>query len=92
MDLLIEGVAALAEIRAGLPRRAVAEYTPLVNSLISRRSTNVCQIEHRLDGWLDFCFDPVSQVSFRWLRRHFDFIDPMSVARPIELRGRGPRL
>jgi hypothetical protein len=79
-DPLIEGNAALAEIRAGLARRAVAEYTPLVDSIISRRSTDVWQIEHTLDGLLDFCFDPEALVLFKRLCRHYYFIDRAAAA------------
>jgi hypothetical protein len=80
MDPLIQDIAALAELRAGLARRAVAKYTPLVDSLISRRSTDVRQIEHTLDGLLDFCFDPEALVLFKRVCRIYYFIDPAAAA------------
>ena len=40
-----------------LGRRAVAEYAPIVDSIVRNRSTDVRHIEHTLDGMLGFCFD-----------------------------------
>jgi hypothetical protein len=69
-------IAALAESISGLARRAVTEYTPLVDAIVSGRSTDVRQIEHTLDGLLDFCFDPEALLLYKKLCRHYYFIDP----------------
>ena len=66
----------LAGAVVNLARRAAAEYTPIVDSLLAGRSLDVGEIERTLDGLLDFCFDPEVLRLFRRLCRHYSRIDP----------------
>jgi hypothetical protein len=58
----------------------VAEYAPLVDSVISERSLDVQHIGRLLDGLLDFCFDPASLLLYKKLCRHYYAIDPAAAA------------
>lgn len=75
-----ERIRDLAKSLAALTRRAVAEYTPVVDSLVRSRSVDVREIERALDGLLDFCFDPGMLSLFKQLCRHYHRIDPAATA------------
>ena len=66
----------LAASISSLARRAVAEYAPIVSAIVSQRSHDTRQIEHTLDGLLDFCFDPEALLLYKKLCRHLFAIDP----------------
>jgi hypothetical protein len=70
----------LAEAMVALTRRAVKEYSPIVDSIVRSRSTDVRHIEHTLDGLLGFCHDPEALLLYKKLCRHYDTIDPAAVA------------
>ena len=70
----------LAGTMSDLVRRAVAGYTPVVESLISDRSANIRHIEQTLDGLLDFCFDAEVLRLYKKLCRHHHDLDPAAVA------------
>jgi hypothetical protein len=80
MDPGIETIVDLVGSVSDLARRAVAEYAPVVDSIVRSRSRDVRHIEHTLDGLLDFCFDPGALVLFKKLCRHYYFIDPGAAA------------
>ena len=40
-----------------IARKALAEYTPIVNSIVNSKSRDTRHIEQVLDGLLGFCFD-----------------------------------
>ena len=63
-----------------LARRAVTEYTPLVESLLRGASRDVGQIEWPLDGLLGFCFDDQALDLYRRLCRHHLTVDPEATA------------
>lgn len=75
-----ERIRDLVRSLAGLTRRAVAEYTPVVDSLVRDGSGDVRPIEPTLDGLLDFCFDPEVLLLFQRLCRHYHSIDPAATA------------
>jgi len=75
-----ERIRDLARSLAGLTWRAVAEYTPVVDSLVRGRSGDVLKIERTLDGLLDFCFDPDALGLYKRLCRHYPHIDPAATA------------
>jgi hypothetical protein len=77
---LTRDIAVLAESISGLARRAVTDYTPLVDAIVSHRSTDIHQIEHTLDGLLDFCFNPEALLLYKKLCRHYYFIDSVAAA------------
>ena len=70
----------LAASISSLARRAVAEYAPIVSAIVSQRSHDTRQIEHTLDGLLDFCFDPEALLLYKKLCRHYSAIDPAATA------------
>lgn len=77
---MIESIARLASSIHDLHKHAVREYTPVVAAILRSRSRDTRQIEHTLDGLLDFCgYAPVVRL-FRELCRHYYFIDPVATA------------
>lgn len=75
-DTLFQSVSAIAELMQGLQAIAVAQYTPVVETIIATRSHDVRQIEHTLDGLLDFCGQEQALLLYRRLCRHYFDIDP----------------
>src|ERR1700728_4289736 len=80
MSPLTQEILGLAESISALARRAVTEYTPVVDAIVRSRSQDVHRIEHTLDGLLDFCFDAEALVLFKKLCRHYYFIDAAAAA------------
>ena len=76
----LEGIRELVEAASGLARRAVAEYAPIVDSIVRARSHDIRHIEHTLDGLLDFGFDPEALLLYKKLCRHYYFVDPAAAA------------
>ncbi len=80
MSSLPPDIRELADAFVALTRRAVKEYSPIVDSIVRSRSTDVRHIEHTLDGLLGFCHDPEALLLYKKLCRHYDFIDPAATA------------
>jgi hypothetical protein len=80
VDPLLKGIERLLDSRSVLARRAVAEYAPIVDSIIRDQSRDIRRIEHTLDGLLDFCFDGEALVEFKKLCRYYFSIDPVACA------------
>ena len=80
MKDLVEAIGGLIVSISGLARRAVKEYSPIVDSIVRSRSTDVRHIEHTLDGLPDFCFDPEAPLRFKKRCRHYYFIDLRAAA------------
>jgi hypothetical protein len=80
MNSLPRTVASLNDAACALARQAVAEYTPIVESILSERSQDVARIERTLDGLLDICFDPEALLLYKKLCRHYFDIDPAATA------------
>ncbi len=79
-DTLQKSVGALAEELQGMHALALAQYTPVVESIIATCCRDVRQIEQTLDGLLDFCcYDPALQLYRRLCRYYYD-IDPAATA------------
>jgi len=75
-----ESIARLAASIVDLHKRAVREYTPIVTAILRSRSRDTWNIEHTLDGLLDFCgHAPVVRL-FRELCRHYYLINPVATA------------
>lgn len=74
---LLESVSQLAEAMQDLNRRAVREYTPVVETILRTRSCDTRHIEHTLDGLLGFCgYEPAllllanfAAITLRLIRR-----------------------
>ena len=80
LDALCESIDAIAGRLADLQRQAAQQYKPLVDDILLSRSRDAKQIEHTLDGLLDFCGqEPVLEM-FKQLCRHYWDIDPAATA------------
>lgn len=77
---LLKSVSALARELQGLQAVAVAQYTPVVETLIATASRDARQIEQTLDGLLDFCGHAPALHLYRRLCRHYFDIDPVATA------------
>lgn len=80
MNSLPRTVASLIDAACALARRAVVEYTPIVESILSDRSQDIARIERTLDGLPDICFGPKALVLYKKLCRHYFDIDPAATA------------
>lgn len=80
MNSLPQTIASLINAASALARWAVAEYTPVVESILNDRSREARRIEQTLDGLLDFCFDADALLLYKKLCRHYFSIDPAAVA------------
>ena len=77
---LFQSIKGIAESLRSLNQQAVREYTPVVESILRSQNRDPRQIEHTLDGLLDFCFDPEALLLYRKLCRHYYAIDPAATA------------
>jgi len=80
---LLNSTHALARELQGLQAVAVAQYTPVVETLIATGSRDARQIERTLDGLLDFCGHEPALHLYRRLCRHYFDIDPVATASHI---------
>lgn len=79
-DDMFEFISGLAEQLQALNKEAVQAYTPIVNAILQAGSRDVRNIEHTLDGLLDFCgYEPILQI-YKKLCRHYYFINPAAAA------------
>ncbi|MDZ4253254.1 MAG: hypothetical protein U1A72_11870 [Sulfuritalea sp.] len=77
---LLKSTHALARELQELQVVAIAQYTPMVKTLIATGSRDVRQIERTLDGLLDFCSHESALNLYRRLCRHYFDIDPVATA------------
>jgi hypothetical protein len=80
MNDAVKNIDDLVESISCLVRRAVAEYAPIVDIIISGQSRDIRHIEQTLDGLLDIAFDPEALILYKKLCRHYSFIDPAAAA------------
>ncbi len=80
MTDLVEAIRGQVESISVLIRRAVVEYTPIVDSIVRAQSRDIRHIEHTLDVLLDLCFDPEALLLYKKLCRHYDSIDPAATS------------
>lgn len=79
-DAIAGGLDALVGQMQRLQLQAEQQYKPVVDDLVRAGSRDVQQIEHTLDGLLDFCgHTPVLEM-YRRLCRHYWDIDPEATA------------
>jgi hypothetical protein len=79
-DSLVCNLATLAESLRGAEEHAIAQYTPIVEAILRRRSHDVRHIECMLDGLLSVASHPAGLELFRRLCRHYWEIDPAATA------------
>lgn len=72
---MLASVSQLAEAMQDLNRRAVWEYTPVVEAILRTRSRDARDIEHTLDGLLVFCGCEPALLLYRKLCRYYFEID-----------------
>lgn len=77
---LLNATHTLASQLHDLQDTAVAQYAPVVASLIETVSRDAQDIERTLDGLLDFCGHPPALDLYRRLCRHYFAIDPVATA------------
>ena len=79
-DMAFESIRELAAGLQGLNRRAVEEYTPLVEEILQFANRDVHHIERTLDGLLDFCGSAAALALYKKLCRYYCSIDPAAAA------------
>jgi hypothetical protein len=70
----------ISEQMTDLHRRALGEYSPVVEQIITSSSHDAGHIERTLDGLLDFAGHDSVLPLFRRLCRHYFEIDPAAAA------------
>ena len=79
-DLSHGGLDAMVEELKRLQLQAAQQYEPVVDALLRDGSRDVQQIEHTLDGLLDFCGHAPVLAMYRRLCSHYWDIDPAATA------------
>ena len=79
-DVSHGGLEALVGQLQRLQLQAAQQYQPAVDALLRDASRDVHQIEHTLDGLLDFCGHAPVLAMYRRLCRHYWDIDPAAAA------------
>ncbi len=79
-DPNLEGIKSLLASMQNLTHQAVQQYTPLVEALILSKTKDEYNIQHLLDGILDFCFDDKMLLLFKKLCRYYYYINPEATA------------
>jgi hypothetical protein len=75
---MFESISKIVKEIDALNKRAVQEYKPIVDTIVSSQSLDTKQIEHALDGMLGFCgYTPMLEL-YRRLCRHYYYIDPIA--------------
>ena len=72
-DALFESIGPVAERMKDLQRQAALQFKPVVDEILHSGRRDVKQIEHTLDGLLDYCgHDPVLQLYKRLCLHYWD--------------------
>ncbi len=79
-DTPTDAIFHLAHELKDLEQRAIVVYEPIVNAIVSSRSTDVRQIEQTLDGLLDFAGSDGGLRLFKSLCRYYWQIDQAATA------------
>ena len=79
-NAIASGLDALVGQLQRLQLQAAQQYQPVVEALLCTGSRDVQQIEHTLDGLLDFCGHAPVLAMYRRLCRHYWDIDPAATA------------
>ena len=79
-NIFFESISEMAKQIQELQILSVAQYTPLVENIIKAQICNEMQIEHTLDGLLDFACHPEGLKLFKKLCRYYYFINPQAAA------------
>jgi len=82
---LLASIQALAENMEAVQEMGVAQYRPIVASLIAQRCREVCQIEQTLDRLLDYAAHPSGLALFKELCRYYYTIDTAAAAEYVQI-------
>ena len=75
-DALFDSIRPIIGRMQDLQRQAAQQYKPVVDDFLRSRCRDAKQIDHTLNGLLDFCgYEPVLQL-YKRLCRHYWGIDP----------------
>ena len=82
---LVDSISQLAKGTEQLAVKVVELYTPIVENIISTKSTDTKLIEQALEFMLDFCFNDKMLLLFKKLCRYYYLFDPQATAEYINL-------
>lgn len=82
-DDSLHSLRGLAEQMRAISQQAVAQYTPVVETILRTRSRDVNHIELTLDYLLGFCHSAPVLALFKQLCRYYWTIDPAATASQI---------
>ena len=71
---LFESIGPIAERMQDLQRQTALQYKPIVEDILQSRCRDESQIEHTLDGLLDFCSHEPALQLYKRLCRHYDTV------------------
>ena len=77
---MMDEIKAIAVQLQQLQKQAYIVYEPLVTNLIAQQVKDNSQIEHLLDGILDFCGDSQMLLLYKKLCRYYWDINPQATA------------
>ena len=77
---MMDEIKAIAVQLQQLQKQAYIVYEPLVTNLIAQQVKDNSQIEHLLDGILDFCGDRQMLMLYKKLCRYYWDINPQATA------------
>jgi len=75
---LVNSISQLAEVHQNLGKQAFVAYKIPIENIIRCKSTDQKQIEHLLDGMLNFCFDEDVLQLYKQLCRYFYMLNPVA--------------
>lgn len=79
-DPFLQSMSAIAEEMRGLHTLAIAQYTPVVETIIATCCRDARHIEHTLDRLLDIACRPAGLELFKTLCRYYYPIAPTATA------------
>lgn len=75
-DPLFDKTGELASMVKQLAKQAVQQYSPEVDLIIASECRDDKQIEHLLEGMLEFCFDEKMLLLYKKLCRYYFSFNP----------------
>ena len=79
-DDMLRDMKAIAGDLRGIQERGVAQYTPVVEQIISTRNRDAHHIQLTLDYLLDFACHPAGLALYKKLCRYYYTLDPAATA------------
>jgi hypothetical protein len=79
-DDLLRDMKTIAGDLRGIQERGIAQYTPIVDQIISTRNRDAHHIQLTLDYLLDFACYPAGLALYKKLCRYYYTLDPAATA------------